>query len=124
MNKQFILSFYKAFTTAIISLATQGSRIIVGDMQESIQFAVYKAPENWLLTFADDSQLRWVTAMTMVDYNTIAARDRFGNVFVNCLEPKVSEQVDDDPTGAGILHEKGILMGANAILGKLLVCML
>ena len=112
MDKQFILSSYKAFTTAIVSLATQGSRIIVGDMQESIQFAVYKAPENRLLTFADDSQPRWVTAMTMVDYNTIAAGDRFGNVFVNRLDPKVSEQVDDDPTGAGILHEKGILMGA------------
>jgi splicing factor 3B subunit 3 len=53
------------------------------------------------------------TAMTMVDYNTIAAGDRFGNVFINCLDPKVSVQVDDDPTGAGsILHEKGILMCA------------
>ena len=25
---------------------------------------------------------------------------------------KISDQVNDDPTGAGILHEKGILMGA------------
>ena len=112
MDNQFILSSYKAFTTAIISLATQGSRIIVRDMQESIQFAVYKAPENQLLTFEDDSQPRWVTAMTMVDYNAIAAGDRFGNIFVNRLDPKVSVQVDNDPTGAGILHKKGILMGA------------
>jgi splicing factor 3B subunit 3 len=103
---------YQAFTTAIVSLATQGSRIIVGDMQESIQYAVYKAPENRLLTFADDVQPRWITAMTMVDYNTIAAGDRFGNIFVNRLDSKVSEQVDDDPTGAGILHEKNIFMGA------------
>ena len=28
------------------------------------------------------------------------------------LDQKVSDQVDDDPTGAGVLHEKGILMGA------------
>ncbi|KAF4620312.1 hypothetical protein D9613_000135 [Agrocybe pediades] len=102
----------KTFTTAIVSLATQGSRIIVGDMQESVQYAVYKAPENRLLTFADDTQPRWVSAMTMVDYNTVVAGDRFGNVFVNRLDPKVSDQVDEDPTGAGILHEKGILMGA------------
>jgi len=81
-------------------------------MQESIQFAVYKAPENRLLTFADDVQPRWITAMTMVDYNTVAAGDRFGNIFVNRLDSKVSDQVDDDPTGAGILHEKPILMGA------------
>ncbi|KAJ3510268.1 hypothetical protein NLJ89_g4774 [Agrocybe chaxingu] len=102
----------KLYTSAIVSLATQGSRIIVGDMQESVQFTVYKPPENRLLTFADDSQPRWVTAMTMVDYNTVAAGDRFGNIFVNRLDAKVSDQIDDDPTGAGILHEKNILMGA------------
>ncbi len=48
----------------------------------------------------------------MVDYNTVACGDRFGNIFVNRLDSKVSEQVDDDPSGAGILHEKGQLMGA------------
>ncbi len=81
-------------------------------MQESIFFAVYKAPENKLLVFADDSQPRWITSAAMVDYNTVIAGDRFGNVFVNRLDAKVSDQVDDDPTGAGILHEKGVLFGA------------
>lgn len=86
--------------------------MIVGDMQESVFFAVYKAPENRLLIFADDTQPRWITATTMVDYNTVACGDRFGNFFVNRLDPKISDQVDEDPTGAGILHEKGQLMGA------------
>ncbi|KAJ3980237.1 Cleavage/polyadenylation specificity factor, A subunit [Lentinula detonsa] len=71
-----------------ITLNTQESRIIV-------------APENCLLVFADDSQSRWVTV-----------GDRFGNVVVNRLDPKESEQVDEDPTGAGILHEQGVLIGA------------
>ncbi|KAF5346737.1 hypothetical protein D9756_010409 [Leucocoprinus leucothites] len=102
----------KQFASAIVTLTTQGSRILVGDMQESVYFAVYKAPENRLLIFADDSQPRWITAATMVDYNTVVAADRFGNIFVNRLDPKISDQVDDDPTGAGILHEKGVLMGA------------
>ncbi|KAI5116752.1 hypothetical protein M0805_001610 [Coniferiporia weirii] len=102
----------KTFGPAIMTLNTQGSRIIVGDMQESIVYAVYKAPENRLLIFADDTQPRWTTAAVMVDYVTVAAGDKFGNVFVNRLDQKVSDQVDDDPTGAGILHEKGILMGA------------
>jgi len=102
----------KTFGGAIVTLSTQGSRIIVGDMQESVSFAVYKAPENRLLVFADDIQPRWVTAAAMIDYTTIIGADRFGNVFVNRLDTKVSDQVDDDPTGAGILHEKGILMGA------------
>ncbi|KAF8843027.1 hypothetical protein BDN67DRAFT_964913 [Paxillus ammoniavirescens] len=102
----------KAFSSVIVTLNTQGSRILVGDMQDSIFYAVYKAPENRLLIFADDSQPRWIVASTMVDYNTVAASDRFGNVFVTRLDSKVSDQVDEDPTGAGILHEKGQLMGA------------
>ncbi|KAI0786785.1 CPSF A subunit region-domain-containing protein [Abortiporus biennis] len=102
----------KTFSSAIVTLNTQGSRIIVGDMQDSIFYVVYKAPENRLLSFADDSQSRWITATTMVDYNTVVCGDRFGNVFVNRLDAKVSDQVDDDPTGAGILHEKGLLAGA------------
>ena len=65
-----------------------------------------------MLVFADDSQPRWVSAAAMVDYNTVVAGDRFGNIFVNRLDNKVTEQVDDDPTGAGILHEKELLMGA------------
>lgn len=102
----------KSFGSAIINLTTQGSRTLVGDMQESVTFTVYKPPENRLLIFADEVQPRWISAMTMVDYNTVAAGDRFGNVFVNRLDSRVSDQVDDDPTGAGILHQKGLLMGA------------
>lgn len=98
--------------SAVVTLNTQGSRIIVGDAQESISYAVYKAPENRLLVFADDTAPRWITSTTMLDYETVVAGDKFGNVFVNRLASSVSAQVDDDPTGAGILHEKGFLMGA------------
>ncbi len=102
----------QTFGSAIVSLNTQGSRIIVGDMQESVHLAVYKPPENRLLIFADDSQPSCTTATVMVDYTTIAAGDKFGYIFVNRLDSKVSDQVDEDPTGARILHEKSILMGS------------
>lgn len=59
-----------------------------------------------MVSFADDTQPRWVTCSTMVDYNTVAAADRFGNIFVNRLNSTVSDRVDDDPTGFG-LHENG-----------------
>ncbi|KDQ21634.1 hypothetical protein BOTBODRAFT_26066 [Botryobasidium botryosum FD-172 SS1] len=102
----------KNFASAVVTLNTQGSRIIVGDAQESVSYAVYKPPENRLLVFADDSSARWITSTIMLDYETVVAGDKFGNVFVNRLASSVSAQVDDDPTGAGILHEKGFLMGA------------
>jgi splicing factor 3B subunit 3 len=85
----------------------------VGDMQESTFYCVYRSiPTRQSLIFADDSQPRWLTCVTNVDYETVACGDKFGNVFINRLDTRVSENVDDDPTGAGILHEKGFLMGA------------
>jgi len=98
--------------TAITSLTTQGSRIIVGDGQQSLFYCVYKAPENRLLVFADDTQQRWTTAQVMLDYNTVCAADKFGNVFVNRISEHVSNLIDEDPTGAGLLHEKSMFMGA------------
>jgi len=73
---------------------------------------VYKPPENRLLIFADDTQPRWITSVTMMDYETVAAGDKFGNIFINRLQASVTPNVDDDPTGAGIMHEKSLLMGA------------
>lgn len=102
----------RQFATAIVTLSTQGSRILAGDINQSIYYVAYKAAENRLLIFADDTSARWITASTMLDYNTVVAADKFGNVFVNRLDEAVSKQVDDDPTGAGILHEKSVLMGA------------
>ena len=81
-------------------------------MQQSVYWVAYKAPENRLLVFADDTNARWITCQAMVDYTTVVCGDKFGNLFVNRLADNVSTQVDDDPTGAGILHEKGQLMGA------------
>lgn len=103
-----------SFPVAIQTInVVAGARILVGDVQESMFFCVYRSiPTRQLLIFADDGQPRFITAVVSVDYDTVCAADKFGNVFINRLEERVSEKVDDDPTGAGILHEKGFLMGA------------
>ncbi|EIW73243.1 hypothetical protein TREMEDRAFT_37240 [Tremella mesenterica DSM 1558] len=102
-----------SFPTVIATINVIGARIIVGDMQESTFFCVYRSiPTRQLLVFGDDTQPRFLTCVTNVDYDTVACGDKFGNVFVNRMDQAVSEKVDDDPTGAGILHEKGFLMGA------------
>lgn len=106
------LDVFQSFASAIVSLNTQGSRIVVGDMQESLTYVAYKSPDERLLVVADDSQPRWLTCSTMVDYNTVAAADKFGNIFVNQLDSTISDRIDNDPTGAGIMHEKGVLNGA------------
>ncbi|RUS26747.1 CPSF A subunit region-domain-containing protein [Jimgerdemannia flammicorona] len=87
----------------IVSLHTQGDRIVIGDIQESVHYATYKHRDNRILVFADDTQPRWLTTSIMVDYDTVAGGDKFGNFFIDRLPSATSEEVDEDPTGNRIL---------------------
>lgn len=102
----------KNFPQSIVSIQTQGSRIIVGDMQESAFYVTYKSSENRLLIFGDDVLPRWITSLVMLDYDTVAAGDRFGNILINRMDSRVSANVDEDSTGLTIMHEKAYLQGA------------
>lgn len=59
-----------------------GHRIFVSDVQESVYMVRYKRAENQLIIFADDTQPRWITTTCILDYNTVATADKFGNVSV------------------------------------------
>ncbi|KAI9136953.1 CPSF A subunit region-domain-containing protein [Paraphysoderma sedebokerense] len=96
----------------IVSLETQGSRIVIGDISESFHYATYRQMDNRIIVFADDTTSRYLTSSTMMDYETIAGGDKFGNFWVNRLDSKVTEEIDDDPTGNKGLMEKGYLGGA------------
>ncbi|KAI0134679.1 CPSF A subunit region-domain-containing protein [Xylariales sp. AK1849] len=86
----------------IVSLLTQGSRIIVGDVQQGITMVVYKQNSNLLIPFVDDSIARWTTCTTLVDYETVAGGDNFGNIWiVRCPENTSAEA--DDPGSEGLL---------------------
>ncbi|KAJ3280450.1 Splicing factor 3B subunit 3 [Borealophlyctis nickersoniae] len=102
----------KQFPNCIVTLHTQGDRIVVGDIQESVHYCAYRHFDNRIVIFADDTMPRWITATTMVDYDTVLGGDKFGNVFVNRLPQDISEEVDEDPTGNKLVYEKGYLQGA------------
>lgn len=95
----------------IVGLQTQGSRIIVSDVRESVTYVVYKYQENILIPFVDDSIARWTSATTMVDYETVAGGDKFGNLWLVRCPAKVSEQADEEGSGAHLVHERGYLQG-------------
>lgn len=59
-----------------------GNRIVVSDVQESFHFVRYRHQENQLIIFADDTSARWLTCATMLDYNTMAGADKFGNISI------------------------------------------
>lgn len=102
----------KLFPTNIVKLETQGDRILVTDAQESILYVQYRHYDNLLIIFADDFVPRWTTASTMLDYDTVAGGDRFGNIFVNRLPADISKEMDEDSTGSTALFERGFLNAA------------
>lgn len=67
----------------------------------------YKRHENQLIIFADDTVPRWITCTTVLDYDTIATADKFGNVAIIRLPPNISDDVDEDPTGNKALWDRG-----------------
>lgn len=95
----------------IVDLQTQGSRIVCADVQESVTYVVYKFQDNRLIPFVDDSVPRWSTATAMVDYETTVGGDKFGNIWLVRCPPKVSDEADEEGSGAHLIHEKGYLGG-------------
>eukprot|EP01133_Synstelium_polycarpum_P001533 gene1533-1790_t len=102
----------KSLPNHIVSLHAQGDRVVVGDVQESFHFIKYKKVDNQLYVFADDTAPRFITASAMLDYDTVAGADKFGNIFVTRLPASVSDEVEDDPTGSKLRFETGHLNGA------------
>jgi splicing factor 3B subunit 3 len=103
---------FNQLPNCIVDLQIQGHRVLVSDIQESVHYVAYRPSDNRFIIFADDSTPRYVTCTTMLDYNTVAGGDKFGNLFVNRIPNETSEEVDDDPTGTRMLYKRGYLHGA------------
>lgn len=102
----------KHLPNLVVDIKTIGSRIFVSDVQEAVHFVRYKAIENQLVIFADETFQRFMTACCVLDYNTVAAADKFGNVAIVRLPADVSDEVDEDPTGSKSIWDRGLLNGA------------
>jgi len=59
-----------------------GQRVFVSDVQESVYMVRYRKQENQLIIFADDTHPRWITTVTILDYDTVATADKFGNISI------------------------------------------
>ncbi|CAO3571904.1 unnamed protein product [Mortierella alpina] len=101
----------RAIPNSIVTLHNQGGRIIIGDIQESVHYASYVAADNKIVIFADDKAPRWISCLAMIDYNTVAGGDKFGNFFVDRLPEKLSQEIDEDEAGSKSVG-KGYLHGA------------
>jgi splicing factor 3B subunit 3 len=97
----------------VVDIKTMGHRIMCCDMKDSYFFVKYRAAENTLVIFADDTTQRWLTQATILDYNTVAGVDKFGNFSAVRLPEDVNDDVDEDPTGSKALWDRGLLNGAS-----------
>lgn len=103
----------KHIPNQIVNIQTRGQRVFCSDVQESVYCIRYKRNENQLIIFADDTHPRWITTTTLLDYDTIATADKFGNIAILRLPHSVSDDVDEDPTGNKALWDRGLLNGAS-----------
>eukprot|EP01125_Pyxidicula_operculata_P009280 TRINITY_DN305_c3_g1_i1.p1 TRINITY_DN305_c3_g1~~TRINITY_DN305_c3_g1_i1.p1 ORF type:complete len:1202 (+),score=317.43 TRINITY_DN305_c3_g1_i1:1768-5373(+) len=102
----------KKLPNHLISIWLSEDKIIVGDIQQSYFFIKYHRGDNSLYIVADDIVPRWITSGCMIDPTTIAAGDKFGNVFILRLPDKVNQQLDEDPTGGAIQWNTRDIAGA------------
>ena len=91
----------KKLPAAITSLHVAGERIYVGDIANGTTLVRYRAEENELSAFADEAAPRMLTAMLPLDFNTVAAADKFGNFSVT----RLAEGADADAGGAAGLWD-------------------
>ena len=105
------------FPNHIVSLSSTRDRVIVGDIQESIFFVKYSVPSS-LTIMADDTTPRWITSMNVLDYNTVAASDKFGNVFVLRLPDKVTRvESSAELASASVAKGGSPFASGNSVLG-------
>ena len=101
-----------AVPNQIVCLESQGNRIICGDVSEGVTYLVFKPTFNRMIPFVDDVVQRWTTTLTMVDYETAAGGDKFGNLWVVRSPDQSSDEADEEGAGGFIMNERSYLSGA------------
>ncbi|KAI3638541.1 hypothetical protein MIR68_003039 [Amoeboaphelidium protococcarum] len=94
------------------NINTNNQLIYVQDIQESIQYVSYERTDNKFIIVADDVKSRRMTRFCILDADTVAGADKFGNFFVLQLPKTVSEGLNDDVLRGKYLYQKNFLNGA------------
>lgn len=85
----------------VVSIRTQGLRVYVGTARDSHTLLVYRPDSNGLVPIADDPLPRGIVADCLLDYDTLAGCDKFGNFFLDRLPASISESLEQDRFLAG-----------------------
>jgi len=101
-NKHLLLKFEQrnAVPTNAVSIKPFGGRLYVSDAHESVHIYKYRAGhgDGMLSILADDVTPRLMTAMEVLDNDTIAGADKFGNIFILRLPNELQDAVESTKT--------------------------
>ncbi|KAF5561839.1 pre-mRNA-splicing factor rse-1 [Fusarium phyllophilum] len=76
----------------VVSLNTQGNRIVVGDLQHGVTMVRFDQKRQRLIPFVDDTVARWTTCTAMIDSESVAGGDKFGNLWIVRCPDKASQE--------------------------------
>lgn len=94
----------RGLPTMIKTLHGAGDRAYVGDMMKSMHFIRYDSSTNKLILVASDKVSRPVTCQELLDMNTVAVGDKFGNISVLRL-PRDADARAVDVSGTRVLWD-------------------
>lgn len=95
----------------VTKLRAMGERLYAGDLTDNVSFVKFRKGTNQLVEFADGGIPRSITALDVLDYNTVVCGDKGGNLFVERVDPKVDDDIAN-PTGSRSLWNSGLLSAA------------
>jgi len=72
----------RGLPTFVKTIQTVGDRAFIGDMMQSIQIVSYDAQSNRLALLARDASPRPIVSQELLDWNTCAVGDKFGNISI------------------------------------------
>eukprot|EP00593_Proboscia_inermis_P010190 CAMPEP_0171301866 /NCGR_PEP_ID=MMETSP0816-20121228/11112_1 /TAXON_ID=420281 /ORGANISM="Proboscia inermis, Strain CCAP1064/1" /LENGTH=645 /DNA_ID=CAMNT_0011779793 /DNA_START=179 /DNA_END=2116 /DNA_ORIENTATION=+ len=81
---------YRSLPSVIKTLQTAGDRAYIGDMLHGMHFIRYDTVQDRFVSQANDKTSRCVTCQELIDLNTVAVGDKFGNISILRL-PRASD---------------------------------
>jgi splicing factor 3B subunit 3 len=94
----------RGLPTIVKTIQTVGDRAFIGDMMQSVLIVKYDSATNRLIMVARDSSPRPIVSAELLDWNTVAVGDKYGNVSVLRL-PRGSDAGKVDLTGQRALWD-------------------
>lgn len=94
----------RGLPTFVKTLQAAGDRAYFGDMLRSLHIIRYEPTANRLVLIANDSSPRPIVCQELLDFNTVAVGDKFGNICVLRL-PRGADTGSIDLTGQRALWD-------------------